>query len=634
MTAPPRQTMLATAPVSKLIWTFAIPAILSQVVNSMHNIVDQTFLGWGIGDLAIAATNIAFPLSTLTTALAALIGMGGAAGFSLDLGKKQARSARKNWGNAIVLSVGLGCLLAVLAVAFLEPMLYLFGATEAMMIYAVPYARIISMGLPFAIFSMAMAHFIRADGSPKFSSGVLLSGAIFNMIFDPIFLFACSMGIQGVALATVLGQGLSSCLALYYLVRRRHMVTLEREDFRLSAGTIKGIGALGGAIFFNHVIMTAAQVILMNMLRTYGAQSVYGSEIAIAGSGAVGKVMIVFLSCVIGIALGCQPIFGFNYGSKRYDRVIEAYRKALRYGTTLAVIAFLCIQLFPRQILSIFGSEDPLFYEFSIHYIRIYLLMTFVNAFQPITSNFFTSIGKAKLGFWMALVRQGLLLIPLLLLLPLAGPWYGWGPLGGTHFRWSGSGAGPGSGGPGGPPAHGAAGGDPMKRDTRRAILDMAKTLFSQQGYNAVSIGEIAGALGISKGNVTYHFKRKEDIMEALLAEAKPTFFQEPPRTMEELDAFLEDMEQARENYAFYFQHHAQLGQLSPAIRARQQAIYHSQSALFAQALSILARQGMFRGEDFPGAYARVADTIFLTSLYWLPFCAVKGRKEDFRTQA
>ena len=185
----------------------------SQVVNSMHNIVDQTFLGWGIGDLAIAATNSAFPLSTLTTALAALIGMGGAAGFSLDLGKKQARSARKNWGNAIVLSVGLGCLLAVLAVAFLEPMLYLFGATEAMMIYAVPYARIISMGLPFAIFSMAMAHFIRADGSPKFSSGVLLSGAIFNMIFDPIFLFACSMGIQGVALATVLGQGLSSCLA-------------------------------------------------------------------------------------------------------------------------------------------------------------------------------------------------------------------------------------------------------------------------------------------------------------------------------------------------------------------------------------------------------------------------------------
>ncbi|MFR2155995.1 MAG: MATE family efflux transporter [Evtepia gabavorous] len=419
MTAPPRQTMLATAPVSKLIWTFAIPAILSQVVNSMHNIVDQTFLGWGIGDLAIAATNIAFPLSTLTTALAALIGMGGAAGFSLDLGKKQARSARKNWGNAIVLSVGLGCLLAVLAVAFLEPMLYLFGATEAMMIYAVPYARIISMGLPFAIFSMAMAHFIRADGSPKFSSGVLLSGAIFNMIFDrfsslpvPWASRGCSGHGAGTGTLQLSGPLLSGAPAPHGDPGAGGFPSICWYDQRDRRA--------GGAIFFNHVIMTAAQVILMNMLRTYGAQSVYGSEIAIAGSGAVGKVMIVFLSCVIGIALGCQPIFGFNYGSKRYDRVIEAYRKALRYGTTLAVIAFLCIQLFPRQILSIFGSEDPLFYEFSIHYIRIYLLMTFVNAFQPITSNFFTSIGKAKLGFWMALVRQGLLLIPLLLLLPLA----------------------------------------------------------------------------------------------------------------------------------------------------------------------------------------------------------------------
>lgn len=176
MTAPPRQTMLATAPVSKLIWTFAIPAILSQVVNSMHNIVDQTFLGWGIGDLAIAATNIAFPLSTLTTALAALIGMGGAAGFSLDLGKKQARSARKNWGNAIVLSVGLGCLLAVLAVAFLEPMLYLFGATEAMMIYAVPYARIISMGLPFAISPWPWPILSGPTAAPSFPAGFSCPG--------------------------------------------------------------------------------------------------------------------------------------------------------------------------------------------------------------------------------------------------------------------------------------------------------------------------------------------------------------------------------------------------------------------------------------------------------------------------
>lgn len=414
----PRQNLLATAPINKLIWTFALPAIISQVVNSMHNIVDQTFIGWGIGDVAIAATNIAFPLASLTTALACLIGMGSASGYSIFLGKKDTASARKNLGGAVVLSVVLGCLMAVLAAVFLEPMLYLFGATEAMMVYAKPYALIIALGVPFGIFSTSMAHLIRSDGSPRFSSAVLLSGAIFNMVFDPIFLFVFHLGIQGVALATVLGQALSSGLAVCYLVKKLQMVRLERGDFRLAPSTMKGIGALGGPIFFNHIIMTAAQIILMNMLRTYGAQSVYGSEIAIAGAGAMGKVMIVLFSCIIGLALGCQPIFGFNYGSRNYDRVIQAYKTVLRYGTIVAVVMFLVMQLFPRQIAGLFGSSDPLFYDFATHYIRIYLLMTFVNAFQPITSNFFTSIGKAQLGFWMALIRQGVLLIPLLLILP------------------------------------------------------------------------------------------------------------------------------------------------------------------------------------------------------------------------
>lgn len=416
---PPPEQLLAAAPVKSLIWTFALPAILSQVVGAMHNIVDQTFIGWGLGDVAIAATNIAFPLATLTTALAALIGMGGAAGFSLRLGKGDRETASQGWGNAILLSLGVGCLLVVLAVLFLRPMLRLFGATQAMMVYAAPYALVISLGLPAAIFSTAMAHFIRADGSPRFSSGVLLSGAVFNMIFDPIFLFLLDLGIQGVALATVLGQVLSSLLALYYLVRKKRMVTLPRRAFRLSLPVIGSIGALGGALFFNHVIATAAQILLMNMLRTYGAQSAYGSEIAIAAAGAVGKVMIVLLSCVIGIALGSQPILGFNYGRKNYGRVVQTYQTALVYGTVVAAAAFLCMQLFPHQILGLFGSDDPLFYAFGTRYIRIYLLMSFLNAFQPITSTFFTSIGKAKLGFWMALIRQGLLLMPLLALLPL-----------------------------------------------------------------------------------------------------------------------------------------------------------------------------------------------------------------------
>lgn len=414
----PRQVALATAPVNKLIWSFALPAILSQVVSSMNNIVDQTFMGWGIGDLAIAAANVSFPVFTLIIALACLVGVGCASGYSLFLGRRDEAGARKNLGTAVVLSAAVGILLAVVGLVFLEPMLYLFGATEAMMPYARPYTFVILLGVPFGIFSTAMAHVIRADGSPRYSSAVLLSGAIFNMIFDPILLFGFDMGVQGIALATVLGQILSAVLAVCYLARRLQMVHPSRGDFRPDAPAVKHILALGGPIFCNHILMTFSQILLMNMLRTYGAQSVYGSEITIAGAGAVGKVNIVLLSCIIGIALGSQPILGFNYGRKNYSRVVETYQKALLYGTLVAVAAFLILQLFPRRVAGLFGSEDPLFYDFAVHYVRIYLLMNFCNALQPITSNFFTAIGKAQMGLWMTLVRQGVLLIPMLLILP------------------------------------------------------------------------------------------------------------------------------------------------------------------------------------------------------------------------
>lgn len=418
MGANPRPPALDTAPVNKLIWTFSLPAICSQVVSSMNNIVDQTFMGWGIGDLAIAAANVAFPVFTLVTALACLIGIGCASGYSLFLGRRDEAGARKNLGNAVVLAVAVGLLMAVLGLVFLEPMLYLFGATEAMMPYARPYTFVLLLGVPFGIFATAMAHVIRADGSPRYSSAVLLSGAIFNMIFDPILLFGLDMGVEGIALATVLGQILSALLAVRYLARRLQMVHPSRGDFRPAASAVKSILALGGPIFCNHVLMTASQILLMNMLRTYGAQSVYGSEVTIAGAGSMGKVVIVLFSCIIGIALGCQPILGFNYGRKNYGRVVEAYQKALFYGTVVAVVTFLVLQLFPQQVAGLFGSEDPLFYQFATHYVRIYLLMSFLNAFQPITSNFFTAIGKAQMGLWMTLVRQGILLIPMLLLLP------------------------------------------------------------------------------------------------------------------------------------------------------------------------------------------------------------------------
>lgn len=409
---------LGTLPIKNMIWKFALPGIVSQLVNAVYNIVDQIFIGWGVGDLGIAATTVVFPLATITTALSVLFGSGGASRFSIALGEKNPKEARKVMGSALTLMLLSGILIAIGAIIFLKPMLYAFGATDAIMSYAQPYALIISIGIPFGIFSAGVSYFVRADGNPNFSSAILLSGAIFNIIFDPIFLFVFGMGIEGIALATILGQILSSGIGLFYLLRRFKAVSLKKKDL-LPAIRITGtICSLGAAAFTTHLLATAVQIIQANTLRYYGGLSVYGSEIPIAASGAVSKIMIVFMSCVIGISLGCQPIYGYNYGSRQYGRVKETYLRALRYGTTIAVCAFLLIQLFPRPLLSIFGSGDPLFYEFGTRYIRIFMFMLFANALQPITSMFFTSIGKANLGFWMALTRQGLLLIPLLLFLP------------------------------------------------------------------------------------------------------------------------------------------------------------------------------------------------------------------------
>lgn len=411
---------LGTQPIQKLVLKFAIPGIITQLVNSIHNIVDQVFIGWGIGDLGVAATTIVFPITSIITALAALIGSGAASRFSILLGKKRLEDASDVLGNAISLMLLFGILLSIGTSVFLKPMLYLFGATELIMPYAQPYARIVCIGIFFGIFSTGMSYFIRADGNPNYSSFVLLAGAVFNMVFDPIFLFVFDMGIAGVALATVLGQLLSSCLALFYLLKKLKTVSISVQNMTIYFSVAKTIFSLGIAAFTTHILATVAQIVQMNALRHYGAMSVYGSEIAIAASGAVGKLMIVFMSSIIGIALGCQPIYGFNLGDRQYGRVKEAYLTALRYGTVIAVTAFLILQLFPKQISSIFHSDNPLFYDFAARYIHIYMAMLFLNAIQPITSNFCTAIGKANLGFWMALIRQGILLIPLLLLLPMA----------------------------------------------------------------------------------------------------------------------------------------------------------------------------------------------------------------------
>jgi len=410
---------LGTKPITGLIWKFAIPGIITQLVSSIHNIADQVFIGQKMGDFGVAATNISFPFFTITNAVAALIGMGAASRYSIFLGQKDYERASKVLGNAVSLLVILGVLLSTVASIFLKPLLYVFGATELIMPYAASYSRIISLGIVLGVLSTGLAYLIRADGSPNYSSVVLLSGAIFNIIFDPIFLFGFDMGIPGIALATVLGQLLSTILAVIYLCKRLKCVKLTLRSLVPDWDAIRAIATLGFSAFATHILMTSVQIVLMNALRHYGGLSHYGSETAIAAAGAVGKVSIVFFSGIIGIGQGCQPIYGYNMGSRQYDRVKETFLKALRYTLTIAACTFVVFQLFPNQIMSLFGSDNPLFYEFAARYMRTYLFMMFLHPLQPVVSMFCTSIGKATLGFWMAIIRQGLLLIPLLIVLPM-----------------------------------------------------------------------------------------------------------------------------------------------------------------------------------------------------------------------
>lgn len=417
--APQSTPSLGTGNLRTLIWKFSVPAIISGLVSAAYNIVDQVFIGQGVGDLGMAATNVAFPLVTISTALALLFGVGGAAQFNLSMGRGNPEAASAAAGNALTWMVLSGVVVGAIATLFLRPLLFAFGATEAIMPYAAPYTFLTNLGIPFLVFSTGASNLIRADGSPTPSMLVILSGAVFNLIFDPIFLFACHMGIAGIALATLLGQVISTVVALVYLLGHFKTVPLNRHHLRLQRATTKTICALGMAACFNQLAMTVVQIVQSNTLRYYGGLSVYGSEVPLAAVGAVTKVLVLFLSVVLGIVQGCQPIISFNYGAKQYRRVKETYKKSVLYATAISTVACLCLEIFPHQILTIFGSNSQVFYDFAVQYMRIFMLMTFINGVQPVTANFFTAIGKGNLGFWLSLTRQLLLLVPLLLILPV-----------------------------------------------------------------------------------------------------------------------------------------------------------------------------------------------------------------------
>ena len=412
------QNPLGTAPVGGLIGKFAIPAIISMLVSALYNIVDQIFIGQGVGMLGNAATNVAFPVTTIATALALLLGIGGASNYNLEMGAGREKKASYIAGTALSTLVITGAILAVAVLLFLRPLLSLFGATTDVMPYAVDYLGITAVGLPFYALSIGGNHIVRADRSPTYSMTCVLTGAIINTILDPLFIFGFGWGIKGAAWATVIGQVVSGILVVIYFGKFRKMY-LELSMLKPSSECLKAIISLGMASCINQIAMAIVQIVLNNILRYYGGLSVYGSDIPIACVGVISKVNQVFMAICIGISQGCQPIWGFNYGAKKYDRVRLAYRYSMISCTAIATVFFLCFQLFPHQIVSIFGTGSDLYFQFAERYLKIFMFMTFANGIQPMSSGFFTSIGKAKLGIVMSLTRQVLFLLPLIVVFSL-----------------------------------------------------------------------------------------------------------------------------------------------------------------------------------------------------------------------
>lgn len=408
---------LGSESVFRLMVKFAIPSILGMLVTSLYNIVDQLFIGHAVGTNGNTATNVAFPFTTACAALALLFGIGGASCFNLTMGRGDKKRASHFAGNSFTMLAISGILLCAITLIFLNPLLKLFGTPEKVMPLAKSYVKITAIGFPFLIFTTGGGHLIRADGSPQMAMICNIVGAVVNTVLDALFVMVFRWGMVGAAWATVTGQIVSAIIVVVYACNYK-TVSLKKEHFLIKVSVTKRIASIGMASFFNQVAIGIVQVVLNNSLGHYGALSKYGDSEPIACCGIVMKVNMIVFAIVIGLAQGTQPIESFNYGAKQYDRVRKAYKLAISVGAGISIIAFVLFHLFPKEILSLFGNGTATYYELGEKFFKIFLFFTWLNCLQPITSTFFTSIGKPIKGVFLSLTRQIIFFMPLLLILP------------------------------------------------------------------------------------------------------------------------------------------------------------------------------------------------------------------------
>ncbi len=412
------ENILGTKPIPELLLKFAVPSVVSMLVNSIYNLVDQIFIGQGVGYLGNAATNVVFPFVMISMAVSLMISVGTAANVGLNLGKGDQDRANRILGNGLSLALLSGCVILAAGELFLIPLLRLFGATDTIMPYAVDYGQIYLVGTMFTTIGILLNDIIRADGNPSYSMRSMLLGAGINIVLDPLFIFVFHWGVQGAALATILGQMATLLCGLAYLKKLRTL-QMKRENMRLNGEMVRSVMTLGLSSFFTQFAALFMQIIMNQQTIKYGELSVYGADIPLTVFGIVNKVNGLMMSLIMGISTGSQPLFSFNYGAKKFLRVKRLVKTSMTVCVVIGFIGMLCLQSFPNQIISIFGQESALYNEFAVMCLKNMTVFIFVMGVQMVAGVYYQAVGKPVGALMLSLSRQVLFMIPCFLILPV-----------------------------------------------------------------------------------------------------------------------------------------------------------------------------------------------------------------------
>lgn len=410
------QNPLGTLPIGKLLVQFAIPTVISMLIDSVYNMADQVFVGQGVGTLGIAGTTIAYPFLIFMLAISSMLGTGGSIVMSMKLGQGQKKDAEKIVGNIFIIVTVVGVLFSVLGNIFIEPLVWMFGATEQSYSYAVQYTSIILWGAPFSMISVSMSSLARSDGSPMYSMVSFLIGAVINLILDPIYIFIFGWGIRGAAIATITSQFITALLLLYFFTRKSK-IRLHVKNFKLDHSIVKAVAGFGMSVCFIQVSAAVFQIVLNISMRKYGINTIAGADGSLWAMGIIGRVSNIVIAICVGIGIGIHPIIGFNTGAKLFDRVWETYKKACIAASTVSIIGWLLFMICPFLIAKLFGNTDPEMVTFFSRCMRIFLMGTFLAGFQTVSSNYILASGQIGKALILSILRQLILAVPLMLLL-------------------------------------------------------------------------------------------------------------------------------------------------------------------------------------------------------------------------